>query len=251
MTFCRDDPDERVETILLIVSNASLEEDLSSKIDLEPESKPCVEKAATLTMNATYTADAKFQDNKTACQDHITLTYSGSAHYQLLPFQTSKDHVNADLLTTRPGPGVQSERSGNFTVDVQGGGSCGNVVWKYFAKTNMVAPDRFPTIAVRLRSGHYGLDQPNISTYIDVDGQMNIPGHAPIPLAGYNVAMSALATLEGHSSQKVDDALQGSFPPFSKRLSNSNHINYYMDINDPGQGTASLNISYTLAVSRK
>lgn len=43
VTFCLDEPDQKLTKLVLIVSNPSMKEDRKSKIEIEPTSKPCEE----------------------------------------------------------------------------------------------------------------------------------------------------------------------------------------------------------------
>ena len=132
---------EPQRSFILIVSNASLKNDLTGKIEFEAESKPCKDTRATLSLSASYTAEAMLQNKETTCEDHLTVTYNGSAHYTLLPVGTGTTNVDPNNLTTYPRAGFHSDRTGGFTIDVQGGGNCvnakggGKTTWTYSARS--------------------------------------------------------------------------------------------------------------------
>jgi hypothetical protein len=290
VTFCRDDPDDRVKSFVLIVSNASLQDDLTGKIELEPYSKPCKGTGATLNLNAGYTAEAKLQNKETTCEDHLTVTYKGSAHYTLLPVGTGTTNVDPNTLTTYPRAGFHSDRTGGFTVDVQGGGNCVNAngggkrIWTYSTRYNAVPPNEFPSIGVRLRPGDYSVGYAFPEGAITAQGQIlpggrdfGFPGGralgkganpldtqqrpkpvAPAPASityqAEGPAMFPLAAVMQQSIEKVSAALHGTFTAYSKQFSGSNGVSntFEMPPNNDGQtGTASLNLSYSLKVSRE
>lgn len=283
VTFCRDDPDERVKSFVLILSNASLQDDLTGKIDLEPSSKPCKGTVATLNLNASYTAEAKLQNKETTCEDHLTVTYKGSAHYTLLPVGTGTSNVHPEDLTDYPRAGVHTDRTGGFTVNVQGGGSCisakggGKTVWTYSARYNAVPPNEFPSIGVQLRPGDYRVGYEFPESVITAQGQMSFsgggflrpggtslytkqrpnpvaPAPASIPYQARGPAMLPLLAVMQQSIQKVSAALHGTFTPYSKQFSGSNGVSNTVELppnNDGQTGTASLNLSYSLKVSHE
>jgi len=258
VTFCRDDADERITSFILIISNADLEHGLTPPVKLQPYSKPCEGTGATLSMNGTFTADFTGNSGGSVCQDHLLIKYSGSARYELLPLGSGTKNIHPDTLTTYPRSGVQSDRSGSFPVDIQGGGSCqagktgGSITWRYFANPSELPTDKFPSISVQLQKGQFSLQEPS-SDEFQAEGQVNIPGRAPISVSPPKLAALALTQLRTGSLQKVGDTLSGTFTPFSKQFSKSNSVTDSVETNNPdgSRSTASLSISYSLTVHRE
>lgn len=245
------------------------------------------EATATLNLTANYTADYKSQNRDEVCEDHLTLTYGGAARYKLLPFGYGTSNVHPENLTDYPRAGVHTERTGGFTVSVQGGGNCVNTkgggerIWTYSARYTAVPPNEFPSIGVQLRPGHYGVGYEFPDSVITAQGQILPGGHdfgspggralgkganpldtqqrpnpvapaqASIPFQAKGPAMFPLLAVMQQSIPKLSAALNGTFPPYSKEFSRSNSASdtFQMPPNNDGQtGTASLNISYTLTV---
>lgn len=215
---------------------------------------------AMINLNANYNAEAKTWDKDGNCEDQITITYGGSARYQLLPAGYGTSNVHPEILTTHAALGVDAERTGGFTLNVQGGGNCvstgkninpGKLVWTYKAQPSQVAPKDWPAVAVRLRAGDYGVDE-GADPYraFTCEGQMIVAGAPPIPNIGCpGPAEVILLMLQQQSIQKVSDALSGKIEPFSKQFSRSNSVSDSVSVNESNRtGSASMNISYSLTV---
>jgi hypothetical protein len=262
VTFCRDNPDERVDTILLIVSNASLGDDLTGKIDLEPYSKPCKDWVADLTLSATYTVDVNERDKDSTWKDHLVVSHTGTAHYTLLPYGTGTSKVDPNVLSTSPRSGFQADRSGVFTSNLGGGGSItgskmrGAITWTYSLDSPRVAPNSYPSIGVRLGAGEYGVDESlgEDTGDVSIKGQMVVPGGPSIPWNTPGPALGGYAYLVQQTNQAVGDTMHGKFQPYSKRISASHRITKTVNLppNEFGPtGTGTVDISYQLTVSRQ
>jgi hypothetical protein len=238
------------------------------------------EATATLNLTANYTADFKSQNRDEVCEDHLTLTYGGTARYKLLPGGYGTSNVHPEILSSAPAAHVQADKAGSFTVNVQGGGNCVNTkgggkrVWTYGARYTAVPPNEFPSIGVQLRPGDYRVGYEFPESVITAQAQIlpggrdfGSPGGAPLdtkqrpnavapapPSISYQArgpAMFPLLAVMQQSVPKVSAALHGSFTPYSKEFSRSNSVSdtFQMPPNNDGQtGTASLNIFYTLTV---
>jgi hypothetical protein len=262
VAFCRDDPDERVTSFVLIVSNASLQDDLQGKISVEPSSKACKDRVADLTLSATYTVDADERDKDSSCIDHLVVSHSGTAHYTLLPHGTGRTNVDPNVLSTSPRGGFQADRTGVFTANIQGGGNCtasktrGKITWSYNTDSPRVPPNSFPSISVRLRPGEYGVDESlgADAGEVSIKGEIVVPGGGSIPWNTPGPAMGGYAFLVQQTIQAVDDAMHGKFEPYSKRFSASHRVTKTVTLppNEFGPtGTATVDISYQLTVSRE
>jgi hypothetical protein len=262
VTFCRDDLDERVDTIVLIVSNASLRDNLQGKIGVEPSSEPCKDRVADLTLSTTYTVDVDQRDKDSGCKDHLVVSHSGTAHYTLLPYGTGTSNLDPEVLSTSPRSGFQADRTGVFTANLQGGGNCtasktrGMITWTYSLDSPRVTPKSFPSIGVRLRPGEYGVDESLGADTSDVSikGEIVVPGGPSIPWNTPGPALGGYAYLVQQTIQAVDDAMHGKFQPYSKRFSASHRVTETVKLqpNDFGPtGTGTVDISYQLTVSRQ
>ena len=215
---------------------------------------------AAINLKANYNAEAKTWDKDMSCEDQLIITYGGAATYKLLPAGYGTSNVHPEILTTHAALGVDAERTGGFTLNVQGGGNCvptgkgsnpGKLVWTYKTLSSQVAPKDWPAVSVRLRAGDYSVSEgADPYSAVTCEGQMIVAGAPPIPNVGCpGPAAVILTMLQQQSIQKVSDALSGKIEPYSKQFSRSNSVGDSVSVNESNRtGSASMNISYSLTV---
>jgi hypothetical protein len=210
---------------------------------------------ATIDLRTSYIAESKITDIHGACEDNISVNYTGSVRYKLLPGGYGTAKLYPENLSTHPGP-LHSERNGQISLNVSGGGHCtssgGSMVWTNSAPDSQVAPKDYPEIDVHLKSGRYNVTWgPDPIEGVRFKGVAKFEGgvSAPIDSPGPPYAQDALRRVQMKAAQKVAEALGGKFPPFSKGFSASNSVSDSIAFAEPNRtGSASMNISYTLTV---
>lgn len=109
-TFCLDDPDEKLRQLVLIVSNASMTQDLKGKIEIEPSSQPCW-RQATLTVDFTHEiteesgsgsiretvrATIRFEVPRIDYWKESGITFEFLGHFDGMTLHSNSDDPNAD-----------------------------------------------------------------------------------------------------------------------------------------------------------
>ncbi|HMK84539.1 MAG TPA: hypothetical protein VK437_01160 [Steroidobacteraceae bacterium] len=216
---------------------------------------------ATLDLHATWTVEIKQSDKDMECEDRLTIHYSGTAKYQLLPRGYGSSHQDGSVLGSDPSKGVHGDRKGNFSFSADGGGAChgkgGDIIFTYRSGGGPVLTKDFPPVSVRLRAGDYRVSE-NLGDSPD-DAAIKIEAKGEIHVGGQTIEMppgpawQAYAYLAQHSIEKIGAAMTGTFKPGSKDFHGSNSVTDTVEFGPdnfgPGaSGTGQVNISYGLTV---